>query len=93
MIELLFRNYCCVYIVPLFFSSHIPSFSSPFSSFLLPFSPLQLGFTNKAVVSDVWCTSSQFLRLGHGDWEEHAILLANFYLWWDEQNIQQYNVR
>jgi coiled-coil and C2 domain-containing protein 2A len=26
----------------------------------------------------VWCTSEEFLKLGAGDWEEHAILLCNF---------------
>ena len=41
-------------------------------------------------VSDVWCTSAQFLRLGYGDWEEHAVLLANYYLWWDARNAPQY---
>ena len=29
--------------------------------------------------TDVWCTSSEFLELGAGDWEEHAILLCNFF--------------
>ncbi|KAJ1460495.1 hypothetical protein M885DRAFT_612538 [Pelagophyceae sp. CCMP2097] len=30
---------------------------------------------------DVWCTSQEFLDIGAGDWEEHAILLVN-YIWW-----------
>ena len=29
--------------------------------------------------TDVWCTSEEFLALGAGDWEEHAILLCNFF--------------
>ena len=30
---------------------------------------------------DMWCTSSEFLRLLAGDWEEHAVLLCNYFLW------------
>lgn len=29
---------------------------------------------------DVWCTSSEFLDIMAGDWEEHATLLCNFFL-------------
>ncbi|ETO24076.1 hypothetical protein RFI_13084 [Reticulomyxa filosa] len=35
---------------------------------------------------DVWTTCSEFLELGYGDWEEHALLLANFFLWYEQQN-------
>jgi coiled-coil and C2 domain-containing protein 2A len=28
---------------------------------------------------DVWCTSSEFLTLSAGDWEEHALLLCNYF--------------
>ena len=34
-------------------------------------------------VSDVWCTVPSFLNLGFGAWAEHAILLANFFLYED----------
>ena len=34
--------------------------------------------------NDVWCTSQQFLDLGCGDWEEHAILLCNFFNYYDQ---------
>jgi len=29
-------------------------------------------------VADIWCTDREFLDLRAGDWEEHAILLANY---------------
>jgi hypothetical protein len=34
--------------------------------------------------NDVWCSSQQFLELGCGDWEEHAILLCNFLNYYDQ---------
>ena len=34
--------------------------------------------------NDVWCTSKEFLELGCGDWEEHAILLCNFFNYYDQ---------
>ena len=30
-------------------------------------------------VKDVWCNSKEFITLAAGDWEEHAILLNNYY--------------
>eukprot|EP01062_Namystynia_karyoxenos_P027254 TRINITY_DN2097_c1_g1_i1.p1 TRINITY_DN2097_c1_g1~~TRINITY_DN2097_c1_g1_i1.p1 ORF type:complete len:2118 (+),score=544.53 TRINITY_DN2097_c1_g1_i1:121-6474(+) len=30
---------------------------------------------------DVWHTSAEFLRHGRGDYEEHAVLLANYFRW------------
>eukprot|EP01029_Cantina_marsupialis_P017745 TRINITY_DN39_c0_g3_i3.p1 TRINITY_DN39_c0_g3~~TRINITY_DN39_c0_g3_i3.p1 ORF type:complete len:592 (+),score=185.44 TRINITY_DN39_c0_g3_i3:482-2257(+) len=35
---------------------------------------------------DLWCTSQEFLDLLAGDWEEHAILLCNYFLWIDKDN-------
>ena len=34
-----------------------------------------------AWAADLWCTSQEFLDLGYGDWEEHAVLLANYFMW------------
>jgi hypothetical protein len=34
-------------------------------------------------VKDIWCTSKDFLALQGGDWEEHAILLNNYFTWYD----------
>lgn len=33
---------------------------------------------------DLWCTSQEFLDLGAGDVEEHAILLCNFFNFIDQ---------
>lgn len=30
-------------------------------------------------MKDVWCTDREFLTIGSGDWEEHAVLLANYF--------------
>lgn len=30
-------------------------------------------------VDNIWCTSDEFLSLGNGDWEEHAVLLCNYF--------------
>eukprot|EP00501_MAST-03F_sp_TOSAG23-6_P000862 GSMAST32.ASY1.ANO1.898.1 assembled CDS len=35
--------------------------------------------------NDIWCTSEQFLNLQAGDWEEHAILLCNYFLYLDKK--------
>mgnify|MGYP000583504502 CR=1 FL=1 len=34
--------------------------------------------------TDLWCTSQEFVDLGYGDWEEHAVLLANYFMWLSE---------
>jgi hypothetical protein len=34
----------------------------------------------------MWCTSQEFLDLGVGDWEEHAILLFNYFSYIDRNN-------
>jgi len=36
--------------------------------------------------TDMWCSSQQFLDLGVGDWEEHAILLYNYFSYIDRNN-------
>lgn len=35
-------------------------------------------------ISDCWCTDEQFLSLGFGDYEEHAILLCNYFNYIDK---------
>ena len=35
---------------------------------------------------DVWCTSSEFLDMRGGDWEEHALLLLNYLIWFDKRS-------
>jgi coiled-coil and C2 domain-containing protein 2A len=53
---------------------------------MIPFmEDIQISSGNK---QEVWCTSPEFLRLGSGDWEEHAVLLANYLKhFWDPQNL------
>lgn len=36
------------------------------------------------ISTDMWCTSKEFLDMAAGDWEEHAILLCNYFLFCDE---------
>ena len=43
---------------------------------LIPFLDDNAAFDN---VPDLWCTSQEFLDLGYGDYEEHAILLCNYF--------------
>eukprot|EP00762_Andalucia_godoyi_P001174 ANDGO_02017.mRNA.1 hypothetical protein NAEGRDRAFT_77673 len=43
----------------------------------IPFLEDAMSFENRA---DVWLTSQQFLKLRAGDWEEHAVLLCNYFL-------------
>ena len=42
----------------------------------------------------MYCTSQQFLDLGYGDYEEHAILLCNYFNYIDEKlndgNVKSY---
>jgi coiled-coil and C2 domain-containing protein 2A len=46
---------------------------------------LSLPMDNQSMWKDTWCTSRQFLDLSAGGWDEHAILLANYFMWWDKQ--------
>jgi coiled-coil and C2 domain-containing protein 2A len=34
---------------------------------------------------DMWCSSQEFLDLGAGDYEEHAVLLCNYFKYIDEK--------
>jgi len=38
---------------------------------------------SEGAVQDIWCNSKEFLTLGAGDWEEHALLLHNYFAWYD----------
>ena len=35
---------------------------------------------------DMWCTCQQFLDILAGDWEEHALLLANYFMYLSDEN-------
>jgi hypothetical protein len=37
---------------------------------------------------DVWCSAPAFLGMGFGDWEEHAVLLANYFIYLDMKQNQ-----
>ena len=50
---------------------------------LIPFLTDAQMFEGKAV--DLWCTSKTFLDIQAGDWEEHAILLCNFFNYIDSE--------
>ena len=43
--------------------------------------PSRAEFSSTGVVKDIWLTADQFLEIGMGDEEEHALLLCNFFLY------------
>ncbi len=49
---------------------------------LIPFLDDNAAFDNLPVL---WCTSQEFLDLGFGDYEEHAILLCNYFNYIDDK--------
>ncbi|KAL3674077.1 hypothetical protein V7S43_000027 [Phytophthora oleae] len=49
---------------------------------LIPFLDDWLAFDGD---KDVWSTSQEFLNMGAGDHEEHAVLLANYFMWYDRR--------
>ncbi|RLN79816.1 hypothetical protein BBJ28_00012826 [Nothophytophthora sp. Chile5] len=51
---------------------------------LIPFLDDWLAFDGAA--KDVWSTSQEFLAMGAGDHEEHAVLLANLFTWHDRKH-------
>lgn len=51
---------------------------------LIPFLDDNAAFDNK--LPDLWCTSQEFLDLGYGDYEEHAILLCNYFNYIDQSS-------
>jgi hypothetical protein len=53
---------------------------------LLPFLNDWLAFDGD---KDVWSTSQEFLNMGAGDHEEHAVLLANYFMWYDRRNLRK----
>ncbi len=42
---------------------------------------------------DFYCTSQQFLDLGSGDYEEHAVLLCNYFNYIDGQQSKNVDVK
>jgi coiled-coil and C2 domain-containing protein 2A len=52
----------------------------------IPFKEDHELFEGSSSGQDIWCTAAQFLIMGNGDWEEHAILLCNYYLYWDQEH-------
>lgn len=40
---------------------------------------------------DLYCTSQEFFDLGGGDYEEHAILLANYFMYIDKKQGKNYH--
>uniref|UniRef100_A0A7S3GGL9 C2 domain-containing protein n=1 Tax=Palpitomonas bilix TaxID=652834 RepID=A0A7S3GGL9_9EUKA len=49
---------------------------------LIPFINDWMTFEGK---EDIWCSSDQFLDLMAGDWEEHAILMCNYLLYYRKE--------
>jgi hypothetical protein len=52
---------------------------------LVPFLADNHAFGSSSVSADLWATSQEFLDMGAGDSEEHAILLHNYLLFLEEQ--------
>ncbi|KAG7378160.1 Coiled-coil and C2 domain-containing protein 2A [Phytophthora pseudosyringae] len=50
---------------------------------LIPFLDDWLAFDRD---KDVWSTTQEFLNMGAGDHEEHAVLLANYFMWYDRRH-------
>ncbi|GMF33814.1 unnamed protein product [Phytophthora fragariaefolia] len=50
---------------------------------LIPFLDDWLAFDGD---KDVWSTTQEFLSMGAGDHEEHAVLLANYFMWYDRRS-------
>ncbi|OWZ22422.1 hypothetical protein PHMEG_0002885 [Phytophthora megakarya] len=53
---------------------------------LIPFLDDWLAFDGE---KDVWSTTQEFLNMGAGDHEEHAVLLANYFMWYDRRHRQK----
>ncbi|ETK73497.1 hypothetical protein F441_19992 [Phytophthora nicotianae CJ01A1] len=50
---------------------------------LIPFLDDWLAFDGD---KDVWSTTQEFLNMGAGDHEEHAVLLANYFMWYERRH-------
>ena len=46
-----------------------------------------------ADAGDVWCTVAETLDMGAGDSEEHALMLANYFIWFDKHQPSDPNSR
>lgn len=53
---------------------------------LIPFVEDSQSWNSNVEMPDCWCTDSQFLTLGFGDYEEHAILLLNYFNYIDSNS-------
>ena len=58
---------------------------------LIPFVQDWITTENTKKNIDIWCTSQEFLDIKAGDWEEHAILLCNYFLY-TERSSESYIV-
>ena len=52
---------------------------------LIPFIEDNQAFDDLEEMPDCWCTDNEFLTLGFGDYEEHAVLLCNYFNYVDQQ--------
>jgi len=47
--------------------------------------PFQLDVHMTEGQKDCWCTTEEFMELAGGDWEEHAIMLRNYFAFYERQ--------
>jgi len=72
-------NLCCQYVRPLPPPKGLEE-PKAFTRFVatIPYHSDNWGGNNARAI-DYWCTANEFLTLGHGDEEEHALLLCNYF--------------
>jgi coiled-coil and C2 domain-containing protein 2A len=51
--------------------------------------PFEEDWQQTGGAQDVWCTADEFLTLGAGDWEEHALLLCNYFKHYESTTLAQ----
>ena len=74
--QLLTLQFVCAQAPPELGATDVVKAAARFVS-MIPFMTDWSTFTGKG---EVWCTSDEFLDIRCGDWEEHAIMLCNFFL-------------